>query len=91
MVELYSPGAVDPTRWQVTFRSPDGVRALVTSGELTYATEPRSCTCVEFALDNQVCFHMKARDRAFRRFAREYGLPQPDVRRPLWAEDVGDR
>jgi hypothetical protein len=33
---------------------------------------------------------MRARERAFRRFARDYGLVLPGVARPLWAEDVGD-
>jgi hypothetical protein len=87
-VELYAPGAVDPTRYQVTFTKRDGSAALVSGGEMTFATAPRSCTCVDFTLGDQVCPHMRARERAFRKFARDYGLKAPRVARPLWAEDV---
>ncbi|HLQ34186.1 MAG TPA: hypothetical protein VK457_15995 [Chloroflexota bacterium] len=90
VVELYAPGAVDPNRYQVTFTKRDGSSALVSGGETTFAAAPRSCTCVDFTLGDQVCAHMRARERAFRRFARDYGLVLPGVARPLWAEDVGD-
>lgn len=89
-VELYSPGAVDPSRFQVTFTKRDGSSALVSGGEMSFTTAPRSCTCVDFTLGNQVCAHMRARERAFRRFTRDYRLKVPDVARPLWAEDVRD-
>jgi len=88
-VELYSPGAVDPTRFQVTFIKRDGSSATVSGGEIGFTTGPRSCTCVDFTLGNQVCAHMKARARAFRKFAHDYRLKLPATSRPLWAEDVG--
>jgi hypothetical protein len=87
-VELYAPGAVDPTRFSVTFIKRDGSTANVSGGELGYSTGPRSCTCIDFALANNVCVHMRARDRAFRRFARDYGLKLQEAARPLWAEDI---
>ena len=89
-VELYSPGAVDPTRFQVTFTARNGTSALVSGGEATFLAGPRSCTCVDFTLGDQVCSHMRARERAFRRFARDYRLKVPAAPRPLWAEDVSD-
>jgi len=88
LVELYAPGAVDATRFQVTFTTKDGSSAIVSGGEISFMTAARSCTCVDFTLGDQVCAHMKARDRAFRRFARDYRLPLPAIARPLWAEDV---
>jgi hypothetical protein len=88
-VDLYSPGAVDPARFQVTFTKRDGSSATVTGGELGFTAGPRSCTCVDFTLGDQVCAHIRARDRAFRKFARDYRLKLPAVSRPLWAEDVG--
>jgi hypothetical protein len=89
-VELYAPGSVDPARFQVTFTQRNGSSAAVASGELSFTTGPRSCTCVDFTLGDQVCAHMRARDRAFRRFARDYGVKVPSPPKPLWAEDVGD-
>ena len=89
MVELYAPGAVDPSRFQVTFTKRDGSSASVSGGEISFTTGARSCTCVDFALGDKVCAHMRARDRAFRRFARDYQLRLPEVSRPPWAEDVG--
>lgn len=90
-VELYSPGAVDPSRFQVTFTKRDGSSSVVSGGEATFTAGPRSCTCVDFTLGDNVCVHMRARERAFRRFARDYGLQLPAATRPIWAEDVGDR
>ena len=89
-VDLYAPGAVDPSRFQVTFTRRDGSAASVSGGELSFSTGPRSCTCVDFTLGDAVCAHMRARERAFRRFARDYRLTLPPVARPLWAEDVGE-
>jgi hypothetical protein len=89
-VELYSPGAVDATRFQVTFTKRDGSSATVSGGEISFTTAARSCTCVDFTLGDQVCAHMRARDRAFRKFARDYRLKLPPVAKPLWAEDVRD-
>lgn len=89
-VELYAPGAVDPVRFQVTFTKRNGSSALIGAGDASYMAGPRSCTCVDFTLGDQVCQHMRARERAFRRFARDYGLKLPSAPRPLWAEDVGD-
>ena len=88
-IDLYAPGAVDATRFQVTFTKRDGSSALVSGGEASFSTAPRSCTCVDFTLGDQVCPHMRARERAFRKFARDYGLKLPAVPRPLWAEDIG--
>lgn len=89
-VELYAAGAVDATRFQVTFTKRDGSSATVAGGgEITFTTAPRSCTCVDFTLGDRVCAHMRAREHAFRKFARDYGLKIPAVTRPLWAEDVG--
>jgi hypothetical protein len=90
-VELYSPGAVDPMRFQVTFIKRDGSSSLVASGEVVFTAGPRSCTCADFTLAGHVCAHMRARERAFRKFARDYGLKLPAVTRPIWAEDVGER
>lgn len=90
-VDLYSPGAVDPNRFQVIFTKKDGSTATVGGGETTYTTGPHSCTCVDFTLGDNVCAHIRARERAFRRFAREYGINLPASVRPLWAEDVGER
>ncbi len=90
LVELYSPGAVDPTRFQVTFTKRNGSAALVSAGDSSFLAGPRSCTCVDFTLGDQICPHMRARDRAFRRFARDYRLKLPEPARPLWAEDVRD-
>ena len=90
-VFLYSPGAVDPTRFQVTFTKRDGSSSVVSGGETVFTTGPRSCTCVDFTLGDKVCAHMRARERAFRKFARDYGLKLPAVARPLWAEDLGER
>jgi hypothetical protein len=89
VVELYSPGAVDPTRFQVTFTTRDGSSARVGGGEVVFTTGARSCTCVDFTLGDKVCAHMRARERAFRKFARDYRLKLPEPVRPLWAEDVG--
>ena len=89
-VDLYAPGAVDATRFQVTFTKRDGSSATVTGGETGFTTGPRSCTCVDFTLGNQVCAHIRARDRAFRKCARDYRLKVPAVARPLWAEDTGE-
>lgn len=90
-IDLYTPGAVDPTRFQVTFTKRDGSSSLVAGGDTVFTTGPRSCTCVDFTLGDHVCLHMRARERAFRRFARDYGLKLPAVNRPIWAEDVGER
>ena len=90
MVELYSPGAVDPTRFQVTFTKRNGASAPINVGDASFMAGPRSCTCVDFTLGDQVCPHMRARERAFRRFARDYGLKVPSAPRPLWAEDIRD-
>lgn len=90
-VELYRAGAVDAERLQVIFTTRNGQTAQVSGGpEVWFTTGPRSCTCMDFSLEGQVCLHMRARDRAFRRFARDYRLPIPQAPRPLWAEDVGD-
>lgn len=89
-VDLYAPGAVDPSRFQVTFTKRNGSSALVSGGEASFLAGPRSCTCVDFTLGDQVCVHMRARERAFRRFARDYGLKIAAAPRPLWAEDVRD-
>ena len=89
-VELYSPGAVDPMRFQVTFTKRNGSSATVSGGEAAFTAGPRSCTCMDFALGDQVCAHMRARERAFRKFARDYRLKVPEVVRPLWAEDIRD-
>lgn len=89
-IELYSAGAVDPTRFQVTFVKRSGDTALVAGGETAYTTGARSCTCVDFTLQGNVCAHMKARDRAFRKFARDYRLKVSEPPRPLWAEDIRD-
>jgi len=32
---------------------------------------------------------MRPRERAFRKFARDYRLKVPEAPKPLWAEDVG--
>ena len=87
-IELYQPGAVDATRLQVTFTARNGDMAIVGSGEITFTTGARSCTCTDFAIGNIVCLHMRARERAFRRFAREFRLKVPEPARPLWAEDT---
>src|SRR5579862_1151287 len=89
-VELYAPGAVDPMRYQVTFTTRNGSRALVSGGELSFTAEARSCTCVDFTLGDQVCAHIRDRERAFRKFARDYRLKLPEAPRPLWAEDISD-
>ena len=89
-IELYSPGAVDATRFQVTFTKRDGSSASVGGGEVVFTTGARSCTCVDFTLGDQVCSHIRARERAFRKFARDYRLNIPEPVRPLWAEDVRD-
>ncbi|MBV8083839.1 MAG: hypothetical protein JO247_03395 [Chloroflexi bacterium] len=89
-VELYTPGAVDPTRFLVTFTSRKGETAIVAGGEVSYTTGARSCTCMDFTIGGNVCLHMRARDRAYRKFAREYRLKVAEVVRPLWAEDVRD-
>ncbi len=89
-VDLYQPGAVDATRFQVTFTDRKGELALVAGGEVSYTTGARSCTCVDFTLGDKVCLHIRARERAFRRFAREYRLQLPSPPRPLWAEDIGE-
>ena len=89
-MELYQPGAVDPSRFLVTFTSRKGETAIVAGGEISFTTGARSCTCMDFTLGGQVCQHMRARERAFRKFAREYRLKVPDVPKPLWAEDVRD-
>lgn len=90
VVELYAPGAVDPMKLRVTFTTRDGSTAEVTGGEAAFATAARSCTCVDFTLGDQVCTHMRARERAFRKFARDYRLKVAEPPRPLWAEDVRD-
>ena len=90
VIELYSPGAVDPDRVKVTFTKRDGSTAIVGTGEASFATAAHSCTCVDFTLGDKVCNHMRARERAFRKFARDYRLPQQESVRPLWAEDVRD-
>ena len=90
VVELYSPGAVDPARLQVTFTKRNGASAQISVGDASFLAGPHSCTCVDFTLGDQVCAHMRARERAFRRFARDYGLKLPSAARPLWAEDVRD-
>ncbi|MDE3076701.1 MAG: hypothetical protein KGJ86_14885 [Chloroflexota bacterium] len=89
-VELYSAGATSPHRLTVTFTKPNGLEARVAAGEASFTTGPRSCTCVDFTLGDKVCLHMRAREHAFRRFARERGLKAKEVARPIWAEDVGD-
>jgi len=90
LVELYSPGAVDASRFLVTFTTRNGSSALVSGGDISFTAGPRSCTCMDFIIEGNVCQHIKARERAFRKFAREYRLRLPDVPRPLWAEDVRD-
>ena len=88
-VELYQSGAVDATRFQVTFTARNGTTAIVSAGETSFTTGARSCTCTDFTLEGNVCLHMRARERAFRRFARDHRLREPEVARPLWAEDDG--
>ncbi|HUZ78920.1 MAG TPA: hypothetical protein VMV93_15165 [Chloroflexota bacterium] len=85
--EVFSPGAVSPHRLIVTFTRRDGSEARVGEGETVFTTGSRSCTCVDFTLGDKVCLHMRARDSAFRRFARAHGLALREVARPLWAED----
>ncbi|HEU0166513.1 MAG TPA: hypothetical protein VFS62_01965 [Chloroflexota bacterium] len=87
-VELYTPGAVDPNRFLVTFTSRKGETAIVAVGELSFTAGARSCTCMDFTIGGHVCLHMRARERAFSKFAREHRLRVPDVVRPLWADDV---
>ena len=89
-IDLYLPGAVDASRFTVTFTAEDGGSARVGGGEIAYTTGARSCTCADFTLGGQVCLHMRARQNAFRKFARDYGLALKEPPRPLWAEDVRD-
>ena len=89
-IDLYSPGAVDPSRFTVTFLKRNGDAASVTAGDAIYTTGPRSCSCADFTLGDEVCPHIRARSRAFRKFARDYRLKLPPTERPLWAEDVRD-
>ncbi len=89
-VEIYAPGAVSPSRMSVTFLHKDGSQARVSDGDTGYTTGPRSCTCVDFTLGDNVCVHIRGRSLAFHRFAREYGLKVKEVARPIWAEDVRD-
>ncbi|MDE3076289.1 MAG: hypothetical protein KGJ86_12750 [Chloroflexota bacterium] len=86
-VDVYSPGAVSPHRLTVTFTKRNGLEARVGAGETTFTTGPRSCTCVDFTLGDEVCLHMRAREHAFRRYARDRGLKVKEVARPIWAED----
>ena len=91
VAELYAPGQVSPSRLTVVFTKRDGSQATVSAGgEISYTTGPRSCSCADFALTGDVCDHMKARERIFRRYARDYRVKTPEVKRPLWAEDIRD-